>query len=335
MKISVTVFLTALLIGTLIFAAGAPFWSPYSPQRQFREYSYESPADIEFRDAEGSLTFWPWVLQKSQADEPERLPLRFFVEGEAYIWCGFEFRHRFFGLGEEGRIFLLGTDALGRDLFSRLAHAVRFSLAVGLVGIFLTLTIGLFLGTLSGYLGGTLDQVIMRICDLFLSLPGLFLILGLRAVIPLQLTLDHTFWMMILVFALMGWGVVTRVIRGQVMSLKERPYVLAARTAGGSDWHILTRHVLPFTGDYLFVQAVIFVPLFVLGEITLSYLGVGVQEPGVSLGVLLNAAASYPVAVNYPWLLWPIVVITALTFCFNLLADEFRVRSKRSAYRWF
>ncbi len=328
-------FVLVFLSGLFLTAALAPFLAPYSPHRQFRDDSYQSPVSFTLEDNAGNLSLFPRAITGDPNQEDRaHLHLTFFVKGVTYDWMGSRFSRHLFGSADpETRLSILGTDALGRDLFSRLVYAIRFSLAVGLCGIILTLFIGVFLGVISGYFGGLSDLFVMRICDLFLSLPGLFLILGLRAVLPLQLTLDYTFWMMIFVFMLMGWGVITRVVRGQVLSLKERPYVLAAKVAGASHWYIVTRHILPFTFDYLFVQTVVFIPLFVLGEITLSFLGVGVQEPDVSLGVLLNAAASYSIASRYPWLLWPVVVIALMTFSFNLIADELRVRSK-IAYRW-
>lgn len=329
----ITLALSFLLVLFLV-AAFAPVIAPYTAQKQFREDSYQGPASIHFRDESGNFSFLPSVSYSQGNLSGGLTPIRFGIRGESYQWMGFDLDLHLFGLqGSDQRIYLLGTDALGRDLFSRLVYAVRFSLAVGLCGIILTLIVGVFLGLVSGYFGGKCDLIVMRICDLFLSLPGLFLVLGLRAVLPLDLSLENTFWMMIIVFTLMGWGVITRVVRGQVLSLKERPYVLAAKVAGGSDLYIMMRHILPFTYDYLFVQTVVFIPLFVLGEITLSFLGVGVQEPNVSLGVLLNTASSYSVASQYPWVLWPVFIIAAMTFCFNLVADELRIRSK-TAYRW-
>jgi len=335
MRRILTAFILVGLTGLFLAAGLAPFLAPYATDRQFRDHPYRSPVSFSFDSPSGGFLPFPRLVRLASGKAaPEVQSIRFFVRGESYNWMGLQVDLHLFGSRDpENPLFLLGTDALGRDQFSRLLYAIRFSLAVGLCGILLTILAGVTLGVVAGYFGGWCDLLVMRVCDLFLSLPGLFLVLGLRAVLPLQLTLDYTFWMMILVFTLMGWGVVTRVVRGQVLTLKQRPYVLAARTAGASNWYIISRHIIPFTYDYLFVQSVVFIPLFVLGEITLSFLGVGVQEPNASLGVLLNAAASYSVAGRYPWLLWPVFVIAAMTFGFNLIADEIRVRAK-IAYRW-
>jgi peptide/nickel transport system permease protein len=228
----------------------------------------------------------------------------------------------------------MGTDSLGRDIFSRVLYGLRFSLLVGLISIFVTALIGTSLGSLAGWKGGWFDKGVMRICDLFLSLPGLFLILGIRAVFPVEMSAANTLWLMVFIFALLGWGVVTRVIRGQVLSLKQREYVLAARTMGAPDWYIVVRHILPFSSNYLVVQCALFVPLFILGEITLSFLGVGVQEPDVSLGNLLIAASSLRAMTLHPWEAIPVVVIFVLVFSLNFVGDELKTPTKLRPRWW-
>jgi peptide/nickel transport system permease protein len=264
-----------------------------------------------------------------------RVSVRFFVEGASFKILGVSFDTHLFGLEDPARpVFILGSDSLGRDLLSRILYGLRFSLLVGLLSIIVTVLIGTLSGALAGWRGGWVDRLIMRICDLFLSLPGLFLILGIRAVFPLRMSPSNTLWMMVFIFAIFGWGVVTRVVRGQVLSLKQRDYVLAARAMGGSDWYIIFRHILPFTSNYLKVQCTLFVPLFILGEITMSFLGVGVQEPDASLGNLLIAAGSIRAVTMHPWEAAPAIVVFLLVFCFNYVGDELKTPGQLRPRWW-
>ena len=311
-------------------AVGASFLSPYSHKEQFREFFYSPPTVIHFRDAKGQWHLRPFIYDyEVQEDSPRyrrtkrRLPLYFLVDGTPYEWMGMTLRTHLFGLREPGKnIFLLGSDSLGRDLYSRILHGAKFSLTIGLVGILFASLLGVFLGALGGYFSGWLDTLVMRCADLFLSLPGLFLILGIRAVFPLQMDSSNLFWVMILAFALVGWASIARVIRGQVLSLKTQQYVLAARASGASHWRILTRHILPFTSSYLLVQSTVLIPAFIIGEITLSFLGVGVQEPSASWGSLLRDAASLRVFSQSPWLLAPVAFIFATVLAFNLVGGD-------------
>jgi peptide/nickel transport system permease protein len=223
---------------------------------------------------------------------------------------------------------------LGRDLFSRILFGAQFSLSVGVFSILFASFLGVIFGAWAGYRAGWADRLIMRVCDLFLSLPGLFLVLGLRAVFPLQMSGRESFWMIVMIFTVIGWSTVTRIIRGQVLTLKTRQYVLAAQAAGASPWRVLFRHILPFTTNYLLVQCAVFVPMFIMGEVTLSFLGVGVQEPDVSWGNLLAAGASIQAMSDHPWLLSPVLFILLTAFLFNLAGDELRVLGKQRARWW-
>lgn len=325
-----------ILAGLYLMALGAPFLAPYSHTEQFRELFYAPPTRVRFVDREEGLHVRPFIYDYERVDDTpryrgtgRRLHLYFLVEGRPYRWMGMTFRTHLFGLADPSkRIFLLGSDALGRDLFSRILYGAQFSLTIGLVGILFIGVVGVVFGATAGYFGGWADRVVMRLSDLFLSLPGLFLILGIRAVFPLELGTFRLYWLIVLIFTLLGWAVVARVIRGQVLSLKTRDHVTAARAAGASHWRILRKHILPFTGNYLLVQSTILVPACILGEITLSFLGVGVQEPDASWGNLLTGAASVRVLRDFPWLLAPAAFIFAATFCFNWIGDQLKVRGR-------
>jgi len=329
-------------------ALAAPFLAPYSPKQQFRDFSHSPPTRLHLLDPESGLPTRPFVHSGAEDSYPKdstgsdstgstgnRFGVRFLVKGVPFRILGISSDTHLFGLEDPDRpVFLLGSDSLGRDLLSRVLYGLRFSLLVGLLSITVTVLIGTFSGALAGWRGGWADRVIMRVCDLFLSLPGLFLILGIRAVFPFRMSSSNTLWMMVFIFAIFGWGVVTRVVRGQVLSLKQRDYVLAARTMGASDWYIVIRHVLPFTANYLKVQCTLFVPLFILGEITMSFLGVGVQEPDASLGNLLIAASSFRAMTLHPWELAPAVVVFLLVFCFNYVGDELKAPAQVSLRWW-
>jgi peptide/nickel transport system permease protein len=320
----------------------APFIAPYSHKQQFREHFYMPPTEVHFFDLEGTFSLRPFIYDYKKAElagtykaSQQKLFVNFLVEGSPYRWLGLSFRTHLFGLNDESKqIFLLGSDALGRDLFSRILFGAQFSLSVGVLAIFFASLFGVIFGCWAGYWSGWADRVIMRICDLLLSLPALFLVLGLRAVFPLQMSGRDSFWMIVLIFTVIGWSTITRIIRGQVLTLRNRQYVLAAQAAGASPWRVLLRHILPFTTNYLVVQCAVFVPMFIMGEITLSFLGVGVQEPDVSWGNLLAAGNSIQAMSQYPWLLSPALFILLTAFLFNLAGDELRVIGKQRARWW-
>jgi peptide/nickel transport system permease protein len=334
-----TAFRTVLVILLLILgllAGAAPFLSPHSPREQFRNYPYVPPQRIRLVDQEGRWHWHPFVYEwvregagLSYVSGSGRLPVRLLVPADEYRWMGMVFRTRLLGTGDrESPLFLMGTDGLGRDLFSRLLHGARFSLGVGALALLVTCLVGVLLGSLSGYAGGVVDAVVMRVADVFLSVPSLFLILGLRAVFPLQLSSGGAFWLIVAVLGLSGWALIGRVVRGQILSLKSREWVLAARVCGASHWRILAVHILPFTIGYLAVQTAVLLPAYILGEVTLSFLGMGVQEPDVSWGLLLGEAVSVSAVTRFPWLLAPAFLIFLTVLGCNLLVPELQVQRR-------
>ena len=333
------VYLAISFLTTVYLAAWlAPFLALHSPRLQHREFFYAPPMPLQIRDRGGQWHWPPFVYALERTDPSPRyrvsgrmIPIQLGVPSEPYHWMGMRFETRLWGLSDPSQAwFLLGSDELGRDLWARLLHGARFSLTIGLVAIALTLVLGVGLGGLAGYAGGWLDSLLMRVADLFLSIPVFFLILGLRATVTGELSTSRLFLLIACIFALVGWAGVARVVRGQVLSLRDRAYVLAARVSGASHWRILTRHILPFTSSYLAVQASVLVPSFILGEITLSFLGVGVQAPDASWGTLLTAATSLRVMSRFPWLLTPALCIFLTVLAFNLIADEMKAHRLRN-----
>jgi peptide/nickel transport system permease protein len=330
--------LSVLLVLAVAFEISVPFIAPYSPDRQFREFSNSPPIRWVWVDfAQGRLGPFVTGLEKSSpGDGPKSLHrLDWFVSGSSYPILGLRLHTHLFGLPDSAPpLFLLGSDSLGRDLFTRLLFATRFSLLAALLAILLTLGCGTLVGALSGYAGGWTDRVVMRLCDLFLSLPGLFLVLGVRALLPIRLSSNGTLAMIVLVFVLLGWAAVARVVRGQVLSIRSQPHVLAARGMGASSARILWRHVLPLTTNALIVQGSFLLPMFVVAEITLSFLGVGVQEPNASLGTLLHDSATLDAVLVHTWKLIPAAVVFLLVLSLNLLADQLKVLGKARGQWW-
>jgi len=228
-------------------------------------------------------------------DTSVAFPVGLFVRGHSYKVLGIETNVHLFGVRGSSRIAprinLLGTDQLGRDRFSRLLYAVRFSLIVALIGVLVACLIGILIGGVSGYAGRPVDTFLMGATDAMLALPTLILILGVRAAFPLELPMTRAALLLLLIFALTGWAEMARLTRGLVLSLRKREFVVAAVALGVSQTRVLFRHILPNILPSLRTRAFLMLPTFVLAEVALSYLGVGLQEPEPSLGNMLTAAS--------------------------------------------
>src|SRR5207248_199104 len=199
-------------------------------------------------------------------------------------------RRHLFGVSGSERVYLLGSDRFGRDELSRRLYASQISLSVGLIGVLITFTLGLLVGGASGFYGGLIDDVIMRLCEIVMSVPDFYLLLALAALLPPNLNPALVFILIVAILSLVGWAGMARVIRGMVLSVREREYVEAARALGVSDAKIIVRHVLPSTFTYAIVAATLTIPAYMLAEAGLSYLGLGIREPVPSWGNMLNAA---------------------------------------------
>lgn len=324
-----------LLLVLYSMALLAPFLSPYAPEEMDRERFFHPPTALRWIDAQGRFHPMPFVyatrlsdpssLQYSE-DTTRPLPLQWFVKGARYRLFGVipTDRH-LFGVGSEGRIYLLGGDMFGRDVWSRLLHGAQVSLTVGLLGIAISFTLGLLLGGVAGYLGGWVDTLIMRGTELLLSIPGLYLIVALRAVFPADLPSQQTYLAIIAILAFIGWASLARVIRGMVLSIKRAEYVAAAEALGAGRMRIIVRHILPNTMSFVIVAATVAVPGYILGEVFLSFLGVGVQEPAASWGNMLNQARSLRALTSFPWMLFaPGAAIFLTVMAFNFFGDGLR-----------
>jgi peptide/nickel transport system permease protein len=285
----------------------AGFLAPYPFADQHRDFPYAPPSRIHFFDTAGHFHPRPFVYGLSP--DSRSYPVEFCVGG------------RLFGVREPGVLFVLGSDGYGRDLFSRLLYGGQVSLLTGLVAAFLSLGIGLILGMVAGFYGGWVDQLLMRSGELFLALPWLYLLLAVRAFLPLHITPVEAFFLLILVIGGIGWVRPARLVRGVVLSGKERAFVLAARGFGASDAYLIGRHIFPLTRGVVLTQATVLIPQFILAEVTLSFLGLGVGEPIPSWGNMLAEARQYYTVVSHPWMLAPGLAVIPVLFAWLLLAD--------------
>ncbi|PYU76081.1 MAG: ABC transporter permease [Acidobacteria bacterium] len=313
----------------------AGFFAPYDPVEQDRQSPYLPPMRLHLLDAHGHLHVRPFVyalrLRESSFDQfeedtTEPHPVKFFLRGARYRLLGFlPLRMHFFG-GENTRIYLLGTDAYGRDQFSRLLFGGQVSLFAGLLGAGVTLFIGWSIGAVAGYYGGWRDSLLMRVAELFLALPWLYLLFALRAFLPLAVSPLEAFFLITAVLGAVGWARPARLVRGVVLSAKERDFVRAARGFGASNGYLLRRHILPETSSVLLTQAAILIPQYVLAEMTLSFLGLGVPEPVPSWGNLLSGLQQYSVLVSYWWMYLPALAMVPFFLGYLGLASSFEER---------
>ena len=327
-----------LLVGlqSLILLAG--FIAPYSPASQNRQYPFAPPTRVHFFDAEGKFHARPFVygLKEDPAnfgayvvDPARQYRIRIFPLAAPYKIAGMvSARAHLFGVEEPGRLFLLGSDGYGRDQLSRVLYGGQISLLAGLIAAALSVCLGILVGGLAGFYGGWLDNVLMRGAELFLALPWLYLLFAVRAALPLHVTQSQVFLLLVAVMGLIGWARPARLIRGVVLTAKERNFVVAARGFGASNVYLLCRHVLPQTSGVVLTQLALLIPQFVLAEVTLTFLGLGVGEPLASWGSLLSSLQQYAVLSSYWWMFLPAVLLVPLFLAYYLAADALQERFK-------
>ncbi|GAB4563802.1 MAG: ABC transporter permease [Anaerolineae bacterium] len=330
-----------IIVFLFYFVCGlmAEFFAPY-PLEHRSNYLEAPPQWPHFIDSEGRFHLRPFVYGMTQEvdmvlrkrtykqDTTKMYPIYFFVKGEPYKLAGLiPWDVHLFGPDPndpEATVFIFGTDRLGRDLLSRIIYGGRLSLFIGLLGQFLTLFFGTTLGAISGYYGGTVDMIVQRTTEFLSAFPGIPLFMALAAAIPPQWSPVLVYFMLTIILAFVGWGNLARQVRGLVLSLREREYVLAAQSFGASDARLLFRHLIPGAMSHIIVIATLSIPGMILAETALSWLGLGLRPPLTSWGVLLQEVSSVRAIRFAPWLLIPVPFIIVAILGFNMLGDGLR-----------
>ena len=326
----------AVLSLLYFFSVFAEFTSPYDPYHYDTGYVYCPPTRIHFFDETGAFHLRPFIykmkveldmitlLKIYTVDKTEKYPLYFFVKGDPYkLWGLFEGNIHLFGT-KEGKAFLFGTDKMGRDMVSRIIYGGRISLSVGLVGIAISFIFGISIGGISGYFGGKADIIIQRIIEFIRSVPRLPLWMALSVALPPYWSIVKVYFGIVIILSLVGWTGLARVVRGKFMSLREEDFVMAASLHGASEARIIFKHLLPSFYSYIIASLTLSIPGMILGETSLSFIGMGLQPPAISWGVLLKQSMAVTVLANFPWLLIPGVFVIIVVLSFSFVGDGLR-----------
>ena len=329
---------SAVVLGTLyILVIFAEFFAPYDATRADKHFIYAPPQPIRFVDSQGHFHLRPFTytitgeLNKDTLrfdytiDTNTAYPIRFFVRGDPYkLWGLIPADRHLIGTDAGGTIFLLGTDKQGRDLLSRLIYGGRISMSIGLVGIALDFFLGILIGGMSGYYGGLFDLITQRAIEFLRSVPTLPLWMALSAALPPRWPVTRVYFAIVIILSLLGWTGLARVVRSKFMSLREEDFVMAARLSGASELRIVFRHMVPSFLSYLIASLTLSIPGMILGETSLSFIGLGLQAPAISWGVLLKEAQAIHVLAEAPWLLYPGLAVVFAVLAFNFVGDGLR-----------
>jgi peptide/nickel transport system permease protein len=320
-------------------AVFSEFLAPYDPIAYSQVYTYAPPQRLRFLD-QGRLQLRPFVYGLDAKRDPEtyrmmfevnperKYSLRLFARGVPYkMWGLFESDLHLLGVEDtdgEGTLYLLGTDRMGRDVLSRLAYGARISMSIGLAGVLMSFVLGILIGGASGYYGGILDVIVMRVIEFIRSVPSIPLWMALSAALPTDWSAIRVYFGITLVLSLIGWTWLARVVRSQFLALREEDFVMAAQLAGASEIRIILRHLVPAFLSYIIASMSLSVPRMILSETSLSFLGLGIRPPAISWGVLLQEAQNLRAVATAPWVLTPGAIVVIVVLAFNFLGDGLR-----------
>ncbi len=325
-----------VMILIYLVALFADFLAPFDPTLTNSTYLFAPPQTLQFSFEQGSFGAYVngytskvdlvALRREFVVDPTVKIPLRFFVHGWAYKLFGlFETDLHLLGPQDPSQVvYVLGADRLGRDLFSRMIMGTRISMSIGLAGVGLSLVFGIFLGGISGYYGGLLDQLIQRMIDFLRSIPSIPLWMGLAAAMPLDWPPETVYFAITVILSLIGWTSLARVVRGRFLSLREEDFVTAVRLDGASQWRIIFRHMLPAFTSHIIASITLAIPGMIISETSLSFLGLGLREPVVSWGVLLQDAQDIRAIATAPWLMIAALAVVVAVLALNFLGDGLR-----------
>lgn len=327
---------SSILALFLIIILIAEFIAPADPFSRNSDYIYGPPQKIHFVDADGGFHLRPFVYGVENEINPETftfdvvedtsqvLPIQFLIRGDPYeLWGWIKTDIHLFGV-EDGFLHLLGTDKLGRDMLSRIFLATRISLSIGVIGMFIAFFLGLMIGGISGYFGGTVDEITQRFIEFTRSIPTLPILMAVAASMPKEWPPLQVYFGVTLILGMFGWTNLARRVRSKLLSLRETDFVIAAKIAGSTDARIITRHMLPSFFSYIIVDLSISFPYMILGETSLSFIGLGLRPPVVSWGVLLHESQNIKAISQYPWLFTPVAFVVLAVLAFNFVGDGMR-----------
>ncbi len=326
-----------IVLGVIYFALFfADFIAPYTKDFSDRTMAYVPPSKIFTIDENGKFSK-PYTYNYKREfdaqdlkivytlDRSQKHYVKFFAKGQPYKFLGLiPMKRHLVTTDNDGRLFLLGTDINGRDVFSRLLFGGRISMTIGFLALFVLFPIGLLYGGIAGYFGGKTDMIMMRFAEAVMSIPSFYLLIILASVLPSGMTSVQRFMVIVVILALIGWAGFARVVRGMVLSIKNQEYVQAAKSIGASRLRIIIKHILPQTTSFVIVAMTLSVPSYILSESGLSFLGLGIQQPDASWGNMLKEAQEYTNIIYRPWLLTPGFLIFVAVLAFNLIGDTIR-----------
>jgi len=326
-----------IILGLIYFALiFADFIAPYTKDFSDRSMAYVPPSKIFIVDENGKFSK-PYTYNYKREFDDENLKIvysldrtkkhyiKLFTKGQPYKFFGIiPLRRHLVSTDYDGRLFLLGTDINGRDVFSRILFGGRVSMTIGFLALFILFPIGLLYGGIAGYFGGKIDVIMMRFAEAIMSIPSFYLLIILASILPSGMTSVQRFMLIVIILALIGWAGFARVVRGMVLSVKNQEYISAAKTIGASNFRIIVKHVLPQTTSFVIVAMTLSVPSYILSESGLSFLGLGIQQPDASWGNMLKEAQEYTNIIYRPWLLTPGFLIFIAVLAFNLIGDTIR-----------